>query len=120
MTTPCSKFLKGKKFRTYADDAIGESIRYGDDVENSVPRLDPKDCPRFRVPVYGDGEYDGYEFGCRIEVVNADAYETAIALSRDLTPNDPYVAVLNLANPSVAGGGWLSGATAQEEYLCFR
>lgn len=68
----------------------------------------------------GDDEDESYVYGTRIEVVNADAFEQAIALMEGLGTNDPYVAVLNLGNPRQPGGGWLGGSQAQEEFLCFR
>ncbi|KAF8436747.1 hypothetical protein BGX38DRAFT_59433 [Terfezia claveryi] len=98
---------------------INHSIKY-DNATNPIPQLKREDCPRFQVQVYGDDEDESYVYGTRIEVVNADAFEQAIALMEGLNANDPYVAVLNLGNPREPGGGWLGGSRAQEEFLCFR
>ena len=47
---------------------------------------------------------------CEFTVVNADSFQAARQLSHPL--------VMNFANAHVAGGGFLFGATAQEESLC--
>ncbi|KAL2828885.1 hypothetical protein BDW59DRAFT_39086 [Aspergillus cavernicola] len=58
----------------------------------------------------------------RVEVVDGDSYDVAINLTnarakyRDMKP----VYVMNLANAHHPGGGFVRGATAQEEALCYR
>ncbi|KAL9024738.1 MAG: hypothetical protein Q9196_006291 [Gyalolechia fulgens] len=60
-----------------------------------------------------------------IRVLNIDALDAAIRLSSLTTSTvagspHPPVLVLNMANAQHGGGGWLKGAMAQEEALCYR
>lgn len=54
----------------------------------------------------------------KIEVRRADTLAVAIELTN--VPNSDTVGVLNMANATRQGGGFLEGTTAQEEQLCYR
>ncbi|OAQ64122.1 mitochondrial chaperone BCS1 [Pochonia chlamydosporia 170] len=77
---------------------------------NSLPPLQASDCPR-RTP---SGK-------TMIKIVNDDSFNAAIDLAASKYPASPgRVAVLNMASHANPGGGWLKGAKAQEEALCYR
>lgn len=55
----------------------------------------------------------------RIRVINADSIDAAVDLAARSSLSKP-VCVLNMANEIRAGGGFRTGALAQEEALCYR
>ncbi|KAI9756715.1 MAG: mitochondrial import inner membrane translocase subunit tim54 [Chaenotheca gracillima] len=90
-------------------------------VPSDLTILEPSFSPRFLLPP-DDLLGRAGELGTRIQVVNGDSFDVAIDVlyKSEATKDTRPVAVLNLANAKHGGGGWLQGALAQEEALCYR
>ncbi|KAF7594176.1 hypothetical protein BBP40_010025 [Aspergillus hancockii] len=73
---------------------------------DSLLRLDPLICPAHPQPA-------------TIKVINEDTLNAAIyLLKKHRSKSTP--AIVNFANRHSPGGGWMNGAVAQEEAICYR
>lgn len=54
----------------------------------------------------------------KVRVISADTIDAALALPTSASSKPPCI--LNMANATIAGGGFKHGALAQEEALCYR
>jgi uncharacterized protein (TIGR02452 family) len=55
-----------------------------------------------------------------IRVIDGDTIDVALAIQQQTPNSTSSVCVLNMANARHAGGGFMHGAVAQEEALCYR
>ncbi len=74
---------------------------------STLPLLDPRQCPNL--------------LRTAIRVLNSDTIDAALSLTPPSSSSaSKPVLILNMANAYHSGGGWLRGALAQEEALCYR
>ncbi|KAI9722290.1 MAG: hypothetical protein M1812_001762 [Candelaria pacifica] len=82
-----------------------------------LPTLSQRYCPHYTQP------QNNTKQGTSIRILNSDTLDAAITLSQQHSPppsSKTPICILNMANAQHGGGGWLKGALAQEESLCYR
>ena len=82
-------------------DATPDGYLY--DKDGSAP-LNQRFCPKLPK--------------AKVRVISSDTIDAALQLTRG--PSDKPICILNMANAIHAGGGFKTGALAQEEALCYR
>ena len=83
-----------------------------------VPAL-PSQCPNLPKTKIRVINIDTLDIACKLNTnTNTNTNQTSTA--PDFSSGSPPTLILNMANAHWAGGGWLKGALAQEESLCYR
>ncbi|KAI9814392.1 MAG: hypothetical protein M1827_003248 [Pycnora praestabilis] len=85
-------------------------------IRSELDYLSIKYCPNFTFI----DSIGVRKSGTRVEVLDGDTLDVAIGLSARPTRDNKPVCILNMANAYHGGGGWLQGALAQEEAICYR
>ncbi|KAJ5700299.1 hypothetical protein N7536_003312 [Penicillium majusculum] len=76
---------------------------------------------RWTAPVLDPNSVEYPNVDTVVRVVAGDTYDSALEMQNAGSTTDHMpVCVLNFANAYKPGGGWLNGARAQEEQLCYR
>lgn len=76
---------------------------------------------RWTSPVLDPNSVEYPNVDTVVRVVAGDTYDHALEMQNAGSTTDHMpVCVLNFANAGKPGGGWLNGARAQEEQLCYR
>lgn len=76
---------------------------------------------RWTAPVLDPNSVEYPNVDTVVRVVAGDTYDSALEMQNAGSTTDYMpVCVLNFANAYKPGGGWLNGARAQEEQLCYR
>ena len=105
------------KLREYRKNIAFETIKWCDDNKSNFKHLTARKCNEDEIPSYEEKKDN--EFNTVIEIVNMDTLDATMHYQK--LDNEQYC-FLDMAssNPKYFGGGYLSGALAQEEDICRR